>query len=499
MLTRFRSSSDEEATLQRGKVVSFISRSVVRFVAALAVGLLSAYILSLFFAAQITESMLELRKAELKRLVSLGEASIQPVLESLRKGEIERDEALVEVRNTVRRLVYDDPATRNYLFMSSYGGRMLVMPFEPEKEGTYQWDLTDSNGLYIIRELVATAKRGSGYVEYYYPSPDREGPGRKISYVVGIDELSCYLGTGLYLSDVTIVLARFFRNSAIAVMLVFFALVFVLILFFKPYYSAYHFLLRQFSTIAENPEQIFKDLPHPFRAGSEVGLLMSNFSIMLGELNQARERVENSLNEKKILLKEIHHRVKNNLQIVSSLLNLQTASIEDPDQKQVFQESILRIHSMALVHETIYGGSSFREIDMADYLRMVTHSIYQSFGPRGLRVDLRFSLDQVSVTIDEAILCGLILTELVTNALKHGFAGRSQGRIEVAYTHAGTAAVLIVADDGCGVASDIFELSHGSLGITLVQSLSSQLGGTVSVESGQGSRFTVRFLRSPAA
>jgi two-component sensor histidine kinase len=498
MLIRFRGPSEAGATGRQGKVVSFISRSVVRFVAALGVGLLCAYILSLFFAVQITESMIELRKAELKRLVSLGQASIQPVLDSLRKGELDRDEALVDVRNILRRLVYDDPATRNYLFMTTYEGRMLVMPFEPEKEGTDQWDLKDSNGLYIIRELVAAAKQGSGYVEYYYPPPDREGPELKISYVVGIDELSCYLGTGLYLTDVMIVLSRFFRNSAIAVMLVFFALVFILILLFKPYYSAYHLLLRQFSSIADNPEQIFGDLSHPFRDGSEVGLLMSNFNTMLGELNQARERLESSLNEKKTLLKEIHHRVKNNLQIVSSLLSLQTASIDDPAQKQVFEESILRIHSMALVHETIYGGSSFREIDMADYLRMVTHSIYQSFGPEGLRIDLRFSLDPASVTIDEAILCGLILTELVTNALKHGFAGRDQGTIEVGYAHAGATAVLVIADDGCGVPEDIFENADGSLGITLVHSLSSQLGGTVSVENGRGSRFTVRFPRAQA-
>ena len=131
MLTRFSTSIDGGAARQSGKVVSFVSRSVVRFVAALAVGLLSAYILSLFFSAQLTESMIELRKDELKRLVSLGEASIQPVLESFRQGQLEQDEALVETRNILRRLIYDDPATRNYLFMSSYEGRMLVMPFEP--------------------------------------------------------------------------------------------------------------------------------------------------------------------------------------------------------------------------------------------------------------------------------------------------------------------------------------------------------------------------------
>ncbi|MFW6344363.1 MAG: cache domain-containing protein [Sediminispirochaetaceae bacterium] len=473
--------------------VEFTSRSSVRFAAALATAVIAIAVLSVLFSEQLSDSIVEMRKQELKRIVTLGVNAIEPIRDKFEKGELSREEALEEVRDTVRRLVYDDPSTRNYLFMSSYDGTMLVQPFEPDKEGTDQWDLQDSNGRYIIRKLVEVARRGSGFVEYYYPPPDRDTPERKISYVVGIDELSCYVGTGLYLYDINSMLSDYFRNTSLAVLLIIILFSFVLILLFRPYYSVYHQLLKNFNEIARNPDYLPQVAASPYRENSEVWLLMKNFRSMLEQLRQMRKQLENSIAEKENLLKEVHHRVKNNLQIVSSLLNLQSSSMEHEEQRKILQQSVVRIHSMALIHETIYSSEVFEEIDMARYIQKVTHAVFQGFENHDRMVNLRFELDEGFIHIDQAILCGLVITELVSNALSHAFHGHSEGTIDISFRRSGEAVQISVADNGRGANPELLDSSTDTLGITLVKTLTSQLEGTVELHVQGGSTFTVTF------
>ncbi|MCB9480679.1 MAG: cache domain-containing protein [Desulfobacteraceae bacterium] len=143
------------------------------------------------------------RLLHLKQTVEIARNSIEPVLVQYRKQNLSRETALNEVRNLIRRMVYKDHAGNNYIFMSSYKGIMLVQPFEPEKELTDVWGLKDSYGNYIIRSLVEAAKsrEGKGYVSYHYQRPGQTSPQEKISYVVGIPELECYIGTGQYMAD----------------------------------------------------------------------------------------------------------------------------------------------------------------------------------------------------------------------------------------------------------------------------------------------------------
>jgi len=230
---------------------------------------------------------------------------------------------------------YDDPETRNYLFMSSYEGTMMVQPFEPEKEGTDQWDLRDSYGTYIIRELVRQAREGPGFVEYYYHPPDRKAPELKISYVTGLDEFSCYLGTGLYVYDVKALMQGVFWKNHLAILFIFLGLGVLIFVLFRPYYIAYNLMHRRFSAVAEKPDVTFPDTGHRFGANSEVGFLIANFDSMLEELKLSREHIKKALSDKDVLLREIHHRVKNNLQIISSLLNLQTKTLKDPAHRRI--------------------------------------------------------------------------------------------------------------------------------------------------------------------
>lgn len=474
----------------------FPSTSAIRVILAMAAVVIALLVLVSFFSVQLKESIIELRRQELRRLVSLGEGSIEPVLEDLHSGELSREEALEEVRTRVRKLTYQDPFTENYLFMSSYEGEMLVQPFESEREESDQWNLQDSHGLYIIRELVKTAKSGSGYVEYYYPPPDREEPELKISYVVGIDELGAYLGTGMYVGDISLWIHNLYNRVIGVVSLIFFLLFGLLLYFFSPFYRVYGYLLEQFALVRNEPDRDHPRIAPPRTHNREALRLIGDYERMMREIRLSRERLEASLEEKRTLLKEVHHRVKNNLQIISSLLSLQSSYIEEEALVATFEESILRIHSMAHIHETIYATGSFQSIRMESYIRSVVDAVHQSMAPPGLSLDLRYQLEDLGLDIDKAILCGLILTEMATNSYKHAFRGRDRGRLLIGYRQEGDDAVLSVADDGTGVEADLVQEEFSSLGITLIKSLSAQLGGSLSFRLSGGSEFILRFPAS---
>ncbi|WP_319416698.1 cache domain-containing protein [Marispirochaeta aestuarii] len=474
------------------------SRSTFRLAASLVTAIAVIVILNLTFALHLQTSMIDMRKQEIKRLVVLSLNVVEPILKRLEAGEIERDEAIRQVRKILRSLVYDDPATKNYIFMSTYDGIFLVQPFEPEMEGTNQWNMQDVNGKYTIRELVKTARQGEGYVEYYYPTPDRRIPEKKISYVVGVDSLNSYIGTGLYINDINIILFRHFRSGALGIIGVLLGFTAILVLLFRPYYKAYNFLLHQFSRIAENPDKIETSIPSHIRDHSEVRILLYNFRSMLIHLRNSRDQIETSLKEKEVLLKEVHHRVKNNLQIISSLLNLQSSELQ-PGQQHILQDSVVRIRAMALVHESIYAGETLHSIDMAEYVRQLSASILQLYISDSIHPKIEIRMEGLYLSLDQAVVCGLILTELLTNALKHAFDDPRNGKISVTALTEDTQVLLSVGDNGKGMDPSLLENPNGSLGLTLIQALTQQIEGSLSLETGNGTVFTVSFPRSEIA
>jgi two-component system, cell cycle sensor histidine kinase and response regulator CckA len=142
-------------------------------------------------------------KSDLQRLVFMARSAIDPVVVKIRQGRISKQEALTQIRDLVRQMVYEDSYGKNYIFMSAYDGTMLVQPYEPDKEMTNQWDLRDEHGTFIIRELVRSARSRpeGGFVRYYYNPPTSPAPEEKLAFVIGIPELDCYLGTGTYLQQ----------------------------------------------------------------------------------------------------------------------------------------------------------------------------------------------------------------------------------------------------------------------------------------------------------
>ena len=207
----------------------------------------------------------------------------------------------------------------------------------------------------------------------------------------------------------------------------------------------------------------------------------------------AQEGLKRSLAEKEVMLKEIHHRVKNNLQIISSLLYLQSQQIGDESSRKLLMESRDRVHSMALVHEKLYQSEDLARINYKDYLRTITRSLVQSYRQAGTAVDLRLDLEELFIPVDAAIPCSLVVNELLTNAMKYAFRGCERGVVSITLSHKDGEVELAVADNGVGFPEDVDYTNTETLGMQLVTNLVGQLRGTLEADFSSGTRFVIRF------
>jgi len=214
----------------------------------------------------------------------------------------------------------------------------------------------------------------------------------------------------------------------------------------------------------------------------------------------AEERIRSSLEEKEILLKEIHHRVKNNLQVISSLLSLQCRKIEDVDVLEMFKDSERRVRSMALIHEKLYRSGDLARIDFADYATNLIGVLVRTFDDGTRRVSVETDFETIHLGVDQAVPCGLILNELISNAFKHAFSGRRVGVVSAAarLIGAGTAEVTI-ADDGVGLADDFDPSKLDSLGMQLVFTLAQQLSGKIEAVKSNGTMWKLNFPTDPVS
>ncbi len=203
-------------------------------------------------------------------------------------------------------------------------------------------------------------------------------------------------------------------------------------------------------------------------------------SIDITERKKARIAVERSLKEKETLIKEIHHRVKNNLQIISSLLNLQTFYIKDPKMLNLIKGSQERIRSMALVHEKLYRSKDLLKINFEEYARDLISNLFQSYR-KNINVRLNLNIPKIFLEINVSISLGLILNELVSNSLKHAFNGRKDGEISVTMLNKGNNLELIVSDNGIGLPKDFNISTSESMGLELVESLVQQHNGSLNI------------------
>jgi PAS domain S-box-containing protein len=230
----------------------------------------------------------------------------------------------------------------------------------------------------------------------------------------------------------------------------------------------------------------------PIDTSDGVAVLLS--IVDLSDRGREEALIRAALKEKDILLGEIHHRVKNNLQIVSSLLDLQAARVTDPATQELLRDSQNRIHSMALIHQTLYGSNDFESVDFVLFSKTLLSALTRSYGIGSERIGIRVDVEPVHLPIGIAVPCGLVVNELISNALKHAFPQRADGEIRIALTRQpGNEVLLSVSDNGIGLPDHVDIEGTETLGLQLVGLLVSQLDGELSIHRSDPTRFSLRF------
>jgi PAS domain S-box-containing protein len=221
---------------------------------------------------------------------------------------------------------------------------------------------------------------------------------------------------------------------------------------------------------------------------------------------KAEEEIKTSLKQKEILLQEIHHRVKNNLQIISSLLNLQESYVEDDEAVNVLRESQNRVISMAMIHEMLYDSEDLSTINFLGYIENLIYDLLNSYRINSTNVKLHLNIDEIHLNIETAVPCGLIISELVSNSLKYAFPKQSddeldqgniiqkEGNLYVSFHYNNEDQLeLVIADDGVGLPEDFDFQKTDTLGLRLVSSLVGQLDGTIEIDLSRGTKFIIKF------
>ncbi len=230
------------------------------------------------------------------------------------------------------------------------------------------------------------------------------------------------------------------------------------------------------------------------RDAKDRALRLVGTHVDISERKSAEEKILQSLEEKEVLLREVHHRVKNNLSIISSLLNLQAERIQTPEEAvAAFLNSKDRILAMALVHEELYKSGDFSRMDMARYLEDLTQSLISAYNP-DLAVEVDIKVEKIFLSLNASIPCGLILNELITNAFKHAFPGGKSGKLQVLFKNTDAENLeFSIADTGIGLPRGFESGTGTSLGLTLVRGLVEQLDGALEISVDNGTCFRIRF------
>lgn len=222
-------------------------------------------------------------------------------------------------------------------------------------------------------------------------------------------------------------------------------------------------------------------------------IVAERMAFNLTERKRMEAQLRHSLEISEILLKEIHHRVKNNLMIVASLLSLQSRRIEDEEAQEAFIESRNRVNAMSMIHERLYGSTDLTSVDVPEFFHSLASQLFQSYNISSDRITLELLMPQMSMDVQLVVPLTLIVNEVLTNSLKHAFADGRQGHVSVELRREGQQYELVVRDNGVGIESEEALIQSGSLGMKIVHSLSSQIDGKTEFRNEGGLVFTLRF------
>jgi two-component sensor histidine kinase len=213
------------------------------------------------------------------------------------------------------------------------------------------------------------------------------------------------------------------------------------------------------------------------------------------EKKEVAKSIKQSLKEKETLLQEVHHRVKNNLQIISSIMNLQSSYVKEEDTMNILMECQNRIKSMSFIHDSLYLNKDLGSVDFQFYIHGLCRNLVQSYSVDPSKIDLQLEIDNVDLSLDQAIPCGLIVNELVSNAMKYAFPEGKSGILKISVQEKAGRMMMEIKDNGVGVGDGIRLEDIESLGLQLVFTLIEQLDGEVEYSSHQGTKYLITFDR----
>jgi two-component sensor histidine kinase len=331
--------------------------------------------------------------------------------------------------------------------------------------------------------------RTEGRIRYSWPSREGERRRPKLMYFRRLEDFQWAVGTTVYLDSL--------RRPAVVTVAGFGAfgllVVAVLVVLALRMSRAITDPITRLSGAAEEEARL-DNQSLPRGASAEVTSLVRKFNAFVDRIEQQQrevqareERLRRLLEDKNVLMRELHHRVKNNLQVIASLLSLQSQSVRDPDDAALFQRSSERVISMALVHEQLQEGNDVSVIPVREYLKDLIGHVQRAHADES--IDVLVDCDDARLEISRAVPCGLIVNELVTNAMEHAFPNGQGGTVRVTFRAGGGRYDLEVSDTGIGKPRDI----EGSLGTTLVSALASQLNASLEVVTHPGTTVTLSF------
>ena len=213
----------------------------------------------------------------------------------------------------------------------------------------------------------------------------------------------------------------------------------------------------------------------------------------LTERQKADEQIKKSLEEKEVLIREVHHRVKNNMQIISSLLNLQTKYVDDKETINLLKESQNRVKSMAMIHEKLYQSHDLNHINIFDYINSLVKDLFYSYAIPKNQIKPVIEVDEINLNIETAVPCGLIISEIISNSLKYAFPEGREGEVHISLKHEDKKFYLTISDNGIGFPESIDFNNTDSLGLKLVNSLTEQIDGELELDKSQGTKFNITF------
>ncbi len=373
-------------------------------------------------------------------------------------------------------------------------GYVFVLGFDGVIRASAQ--TTDPTGEVISLLLSTVADYPDGaYVEYPWRKLTVGDVTPKMSYIQPVPQWDWVIGAGFYLDDLSATMSersaamrRHFWISVLQSSVVLIGVIVATLLLARAIGRRIGAAIETFINDIGAAIVTNETIDQSAQAFTELRSIARSLNGVLREKAAAGRVLSESLAEKEILLREVHHRTKNNLQIVSSILHLQSGSFDDERFRVALSECINRIHSMALVHEHLYQNERLSRIDMSDYLTSLIQSIRAGHeGPTRGRITYSVDVERgVEFGIDLAIPCGLIVTEILSNSIKHAFPVERSGTVALSLRKTGNTFALEVSDDGVGIPGGIDRDQPDTLGMTLLGALTDQISATVTVTTDRG-------------